>query len=700
MDGEDSEQRRPQHGTRLFRWRAWAWLWALLLAVAVAAAYYPALHGAFVWDDLNWTDPDTLPALKTPGGLWRMWTTGNTIEQYFPLTGTTFWMDHHFWGAWTLPYHVENVVLHVMAAGLFGMLLTRLAVPGAWFAAAVFALHPVMVESVGWITERKNVLSLPLALGALLAYGRFASLWPGDGRSRGWSYALALLLFLAALLAKISVFMVPPAMLLLVWWKRGRVEWRKDVLPALPFFALTLLLGVATAVLEKQLAGAVGDEAGLTWPQRFLVAGRAPWFYAGKLLWPAHLSFLYPQWTLDVSSPVQWLALGGLVVVLVLGWRLRAPIGRGPLVAVLVFLGGLFPVLGFLNVSGARFTYVADRWVYVPGLALIALAGVAAAWLHQRWRRPWLSCAGALLVLGALAVQTWRHAACLQSPVVLWESTLRENPGGSQAHNLYGVALADAGRMEESLAAYHRAIELKPDSAGAHINLAAALFKLQRIDEAIAEYGSFLAAAGSLSPSLRSVIHYNLAGVLLKKGKAAEAVSHYEQALSISPDFSAAHVDLGHVLVRSGRFTEALDHFLRALDRRPDDAGTASDVATALFQLGRHAEAVRYYERALASDPVNAAAMDNLAFVLATTADASLRDGARAIRIARKACEIAGAGDAAALSRLAYVQDAAGQHAEAAATSRQAADLLQAQGDATTAQNLRAQASLYEAKTP
>ena len=302
-----------------------------LIVLLVFLAYLPALRGSFVWDDDSWTT--NLSALfQNPSGLRSIWFQPTALQQYYPLSGTSFWLDYQFWKFWTTPYHVENVLWHVLAALLFWRLLLRLRVPGAWLAGAIFALHPVMVESVAWITERKNVLSLVLYLGALLAYLRYAQgvtdderQVPGVGKkqarltSRGTCYRvtwhaspvtflwLAFVLFLCALLAKTTTFSLPAAILLIGWWQRGQIRWRADVLPTLPFFVLALGLCAVTAWLEKNHVGAQGPDFALTFPQRCLVAGHAFWFYLGKLFWPANLCFVYPRWQPNPGSGWQWL---------------------------------------------------------------------------------------------------------------------------------------------------------------------------------------------------------------------------------------------------------------------------------------------------------------------------------------------------------------------------------------------------------
>ena len=320
------------------------WTCGLLLVAVTIIVYFPALQGSFVWDDDSWTTR-IAALLRDSSGLSLMWTELTSLQQYYPLSGTTFWLDYHFWEWWTTPYHVENVLLHALGAVLFWRLLLRLRVPGAWLASAIFAVHPVMTQSVAWITERKNVLSMVFYLGALLAYERYAP-WVADekqiasGQKPSRSpeharifYVLAFFLFLCGLLAKSSTFALPAVVLLIGWWKRGQIRMRSDVLPTLPFFAVAIGLCAITSWMEKHHLLAEGSDFSLTFLQRCLIAGRAFWFYLGHLFWPANLCFVYPRWQPDPNSEAEWLypitAIGALLVL----WFARGRIGRGPATA-------------------------------------------------------------------------------------------------------------------------------------------------------------------------------------------------------------------------------------------------------------------------------------------------------------------------------------------------------------------------------
>jgi protein O-mannosyl-transferase len=476
-------------------------------------------------------------------------------------------------------------------------LLRRLAVPGSGLAAAVFALHPLMAESVAWITERKNVLSLAFYLGALLGYGRFTGFWNrasesgqnevppepphpgplptrwGEGRSvplgrQHWgAYVTALLLFLAADLAKATAFSLPAVLLLLAWWKQGRLRWRADVLPTLPFFLVSLSLGAVTAWLERNKLGATGPDWTFSVGERCLIAGRAVWFYLGKLLWPVDLCFVYPRWRLDAGSVAQWLfpvtALGLLAVL----WLLRKRIGRGPLVAALFFGGTLFPVIGFMNPFFMRYSFVCDHWSYLSSLAPIAV-GAAMAVQGARWAGiTRLGSVLAAATLALLASLTCRQSAMYKDDATLFRATVARNPDADMAHNNLGLALFRAGDMEEAMAHLQKAVELRPDSAHAQNNLANALHVIGSVREAVAHYELSL----KLEPGNARTWN-NLATLLAcswdasaRDGKRAiECALRACQLTGGSNPFTLG--TLAAAYAEAGRFQEAVDTAERAFE--------------------------------------------------------------------------------------------------------------------------------------
>ena len=269
---------------------------ALALPFAALAAYWPALMGGFVWDDDGHV---TRPELRPLHGLWRIWTEPGATQQYYPVLHSAFWAEQRLWGDSALGYHLVNVLLHLLGCLLLYKVLRRLAVPGALLAATVFALHPVCVESVAWISEQKNTLSTVFYLGAALAYLDF-----DDRRLRG-RYALATALFVLALLSKSVTASLPAALLVVFWWKRGSLAWKRDVRALVPWFSLSAVAAAVTPWVESRYVGASSSAYPLGPVERLLVAGRAAWFYLGKIVWPADLVFIYPRWTVDVHTAWQ-----------------------------------------------------------------------------------------------------------------------------------------------------------------------------------------------------------------------------------------------------------------------------------------------------------------------------------------------------------------------------------------------------------
>ena len=591
------------------------WLPALLLVAVTLLVYLPGMPGQFVWDDDSWTT--RIPGLlQNSSGLRTMWCRPTALQQYYPLSGTTFWLDYHFWGYWTLPYHVENVLLHALAALLFWQLLRRLQVPGAWLAAWIFALHPVMVESAGWITERKNVLSLVFYLGAVLAYGRFTRFWNTGNEApdvrnsssghRG-AYGLALLLFVAALLAKATAFSLPAVLLLICWWKRGRIRWRADVLPSVPFFAVSVGLGWVTAWLERNHVGAQGPEWAMSFPERWLIAGRALWFYAGKLLWPVRLCFVYPRWHLDAGSVVQWLyplAAAGAILAL---WLARGRIGRGPVAAALFFAGTLFPVLGFMNVYFMRYSFVCDHWTYLSSLALIALGGALVVRVAERLQAPKLVCGFAAVVLPLLGALTWQQSRMYTDMETLWRTTLARNPACWMAHINLGSALFSKGQIDEATSQFQEAVRLKPDDAQAHHNLGTALVKKGQVEEAVIQFREAI----RLKPDDTDA-HYNLGTTLVKKNQVEAAIRQFQEAVHLKPDYAEARYDLGILLAGRGHIDEAISQFQEAIHLKPDYTDAHYNLGVALVKKGQVEKAVIQFQEVLRLKPDDAEARNNL----------------------------------------------------------------------------------------
>jgi protein O-mannosyl-transferase len=640
--------RRTRAGARLGRW-----LPPLLLTVAVFVTYIPAWHGGLIWDDDAHV---TSPELRSMSGLARIWFELGATQQYYPLLHSAFWLQHRLWGDATFGYHLVNLALHALAAILLAGILRRLAIPGAWLAAAMFALHPVHVESVAWITELKNTLSAVFALGAVQSYLEF-----DQARDRR-SYGRALLLFVLGLLSKTATATFAGAIPVILWWKRGRLSGKRDLLPVLPFVALSGAFGLLTAWVEKRLIGAHGAEWDLSILERAGIAGRAAWFYLGKLLWPVRLAFIYPRW--QVRPGVSWqlvFPLAALILVVVL-WKLRRRT-RAPLAAALYFVGTLVPVLGFLDVYPFRYSFVADHFQYLASLGIIVpvAAGVAIRLERAAPRRRLWGRVATVCVLAVLAVLSWRQCGMYRDAETLYRTTIARNPACWMARVNLGVTLETQGRTDEAVAEYQEALRVKPEDVDARGNLGHALASQGKLDEAIEQ--------------LRIVVRER-------------------------PGDTVGRLLLGNALAQRGNLAEAEVELREVLRLQPSHAGASSSLANVLRREGRIAEALRHYEESLRQQPDLPEVLNTVAWIRATHPDAAFRDGAQAVRLAERACRISTRQTAELLDTLGAAYAEAGRYAEAVATARSAVELARTQGRQALADEIARHLALYEAGRP
>jgi tetratricopeptide (TPR) repeat protein len=729
------------------------WLLVLALAAITFAAYQSVWQAGFIWDDDLHVTQNL--SLRTLHGLYRIWFEPLKDQQYYPLQLTSFWIEYHLWGTRPFGYHAVNILLHALNAVLLWMVLRRLGVPGAWLAAAIFAVHPVQVESVAWVTEIKNLLSTTFYFGAMLAFFRFrplptaatgtvavrgkaggrlgepslptttaatpkvfgaqsdrqrrqsgdsehdlragesphskgraeaqpsetarlgtADATPGRAEARpsetarlgtpyttreqaadatpsraearpsepeeigaGWGrrattsgqwryYWLANGLFLCALLSKTVACSLPAILLLLIWWKRGTVK-RQDIAQLSPMFLLGMTLGLTTAWLERHHVYASGPEWSLTLLQRCLLAGRVMWFYAGKLLWPRPLIFIYPHWEIDPGAWWQYLFPAAALAMLLTLWSLRWRIGKGPLVAMLSFGGTLFPALGFFNVYPFRFSYVADHFQYLASAALIPLVTSAGAAVCQRAGELGreLGVAVAAIVLVALGATTWGQGHVYRDAETLWRDTLAKNPRCWMAHGNLGAILVSSGRM-------------------------------------------------------------------------AEGIGQYEQALRLKPDYTEARINLGSALLYEGQVSQAIEQLQHALKLKPDSADAHTQMGIALDRTGRPSEAAAHYEQALRLKPNYVQALNNLAWYLATRPPVDGGDGARAVKLAERASQLTGNRAPASLDVLAAACAAAGRFDDAIATAQRALELARSASQPMLARGIEARLDLYRHGRP
>jgi tetratricopeptide (TPR) repeat protein len=645
----DIASNKPVAARRQISWRCMAAGAGLVLLVLVS--YLPVWRAGFIWDDDLGISGN--PTLRTLDGLEQIWT-DVPINQFYPVTHTSFWIEYHLWGLHPLGYHVDNVVLHALSAVLVWRLLRRLAIvpTAAWLAAAIWAVHPLNVESVAWVSERKNVLSGALYLLAMTVW--LAGYFPAVGSepsaalspkrsypTRRRSFATGAL-YIAALLAKTTAASMPAAALVILWWKRGRLT-RRDVFPMIPLLTIGAAMGSFTASLERNRVGASGPEWAFTFSQRLLIAGRAAWFYLGKLVWPRDVAFSYGRWDVDATQAWQWLFPIAAVVAVIALWMLRRRIGRAPVAVALLYGGMIFPALGFSNVYPMRYSFVANHFAYLALLAPIALVvDVAIRWgqRHQSAMRY----ASALVVVG-LSVLTFRLAAAFRTDHLLWQDTLAKSPDSWIAHASVGAELVGDHQFDQAIQHYQRALELyphqpdvytmwghlleaqaQPDAAAAKYRqaveidpsaitpryaLAQLLYKRGDLPDALDLYGTIL----DLNPRLET-IRLELAHHLVEFRQYPQAEAQYQQALEINPHTVAGRIDFAEYLYKTGRLPQALELMGHARRIAPPSAKLSNNYGVMLRDAGQLADAAAEFQSAVDLDPKFPEAKLNLATTL------------------------------------------------------------------------------------
>jgi tetratricopeptide (TPR) repeat protein len=703
------------------------WWFALLLVTGTIFAYLPVWHAGLIWDDRSLVVDN--PLVRSADGLYRFWFSTQPVD-YYPVTSTMLWVEWRLWGANPLGYHLVNVLLHALSAVLLWRVLLILKLPGAWLAAAIFAVHPVNVESVAWIAECKNALAMVFFLLSLLCTLRFDPVpVAGDvalqdpGLQRRW-YWLSLAAFLLALLSKTVVAPMPLLLVGLACWRRGRLD-RRDLWRSLPFFAAAVIVGLISFWFQSHRA--IGTDIVRTdsfWA-RLAGAGWAIWFYLYKAALPVGLSTIYPRWQIDGGQ--WWSYVPGFLVlaVLVTCGRYRRSWGKGPLLGLGYFVVMLLPVLGFLDIGFMSMSLVADHWQY---FAIIGPISLAAAAIARAQRRLPVVAMGAALLL-ALGVLTWRQSAIYADPATFWRAAIAANPNAWLAHNNLGSALFEQGQVDEAIAHFRRALEIEPGYAKAHYNLAGILREKGQVDEAALHFQRAL----EIQPKY-STAHYNLGEILRQKGRLDEAIVHFRRAVEIRPDYADAHTALGVTLLRKGqmdeaithlqralairperaedhnnlagvlwqqsRVGEAIEHYRKALELRPDYALAHHNLGKLLQQEGQVQEAIAHYQRALEIQPDFAAARGSLAWVFATSPEASLRDGARAVELAQEALRVSGDSNPMLVATLAAAYAEAGEFPRAIETARRALELAAAQNRTALAKRVQAEIASYRTGSP
>jgi tetratricopeptide (TPR) repeat protein len=611
-------------------------LGCIVIAGGCFLAYSPAIKGPFLWDDHNYITNNEL--LSAPDGLWRIWFSTDVPSQYFPFVYTTFRFEYQLWGLNPIGYHVDNIILHIISALLLWLILRRLSIPAAFVAAAAFALHPVNVESVAWITQRKNTLMLVFALLSVFFYIELVVRSPTKRRSVVF-YLLSLFCFALSLFSKTTACVLPLVLILILWLKEVPLNTRR-LLQVAPYFVMGIAMGLLTMWWEKNHQGVGLIDLGLTFPDKLLIASRAIWFYAGKIFWPLNLAFSYPRWKIDAAEPAQyvWLlvcfvAAGGLFI-------FRKPIGRAPVAAILFFAIALFPMLGFFTLYTFLYSWAADHYAYMGTIGLITLAvGIGSSIIYRlgkmgRMVGPVVAAA----VLIALGILTWRQAGLYSNPELIWRDTLKKNPDSWLAHNNLGLVLITHNKLDEAIVHLSRSLELVKDTKELH-------------------------------PHDIAAAHFNLALIYRGQNKFDEAIEQFEQTVKIDPnDFEAqrelamTHYQWADVLSKEGNVLGQITQLHRALDVAPG-----------------------YVD-----------ALQSLVGIFVNTTDPDTRSATKIIEYAKRAVATTNSKNPLLLNLLAMVYAADNQFAEAYAAAEKALALCNAAGAADLAAFIRKQMESYE----
>lgn len=747
----------PVREIRVPFWRR-DWFRALLLVALVFIAYTQVFRAGLIWDDESHLTRN--PCVVGPLGLKEIWTTTQAV--YYPLVLTTFWVLHKVVGLNPLSYHALNVLLHAFSAILLWRVLRLLVVRGAWLGAALWALHPVMVQSVAWVTELKNTQSCVFYLLSILFFlkwddqrGAVSGLQRRTKDGRSSVFALSLVCFILATLSKPSVVMLPFVLALCVWWMRGKMRWR-DALALAPFAVISLLASTWTIWEQRFHARAIGPDWNQTFPERLIIAGKAIWFYLSKLVWPHPLIFIYPRWNIDSSTVVAYLPLLAAIAGVVALWFIKAKWGRALVFGVSYYVISLFPVLGFFSVYFFRYSFVSDHFQYLASMGPLALTGAGIGTLLGRFgeapadfvshpaavpplastvasprRRLVLSGVLCGILLVSLGLLTWRQTAQYHDLSALYTATLQKNPGCWMAYYNLGIVLSERGEADQAIDHYRQAIALRPDYAEAHYNLGRLLVEHGELTDAIAHYERAVAinpadeeAQNNLGVTLfgigrtdDAIAHYqraleirpdyaeascNLANALIAKGDFDGAIVRYKACLAAIPDQEEAQYNLASALLRKGRTDEAIVEYQKVLQVHPESADAHANLGSAWLTRGRVRDAMAEYTKALQISPENIAALSNLAWLLATSSDSSLRNGSEAVRLAERADSASSRSEThpTVLRILAAAYAEAGQFAEAKETAQHALEAANIQGNTTLANALQGELALYDLGLP
>jgi tetratricopeptide (TPR) repeat protein len=658
----------------------------LLLAVLAAIAFYPVLDAGFLWDDKYSIQEN--PILRDWPGLVKIWLEPSEIRNeghYWPVVYTSLWLDYQLWGGSSFGFHLQNLLHYLATIVLLRWLFFRMGIPGAFWVAALFALHPLHVESVAWTIERKDTLCGLFYAAGMLAWVRY------DEKNSYDRYAWVLVFFLLAMLSKSLAVSFPIAVFLYQWWKHGRCSMR-DIMALTPLVILTLVITMLDVQFSRRMEPIVFDLSAM---ERILIAGRALWFYAFKLIWPYPLMAIYPRWETAGAPAWQYLfPLAALAVPAAL-WYFRGRLGRGPLAVVLFFYAAVAPALGLVDYGFMRFSFVADRFQYIGGIGILILAGSGAVLLARRFARPgWIALyAAGVVVLALLGFQSFQHSRYYESQETLFKHNVKVNPASWMAWNNVGAEMAYQDRYEEAVPYYIKALELRPDYEIARNNLGVAYLNTGRPGKALPHS----LKAVELKPNASS-FHFNLGNVYWDLEQFENAAEHYRRAVELNPGYLVARQQLALTLARLNRPREAADEFEQVARMNGLDPVTAYNYARVLQQLDQKEKAVELLRIAEKMAPENPIVISELAWMLST--NEKLRDGREAVRLAEKAVQPPRDKDPFYLDILAAAYAAAGEYEKAVDITDEALEILLKENRLMLYQKIQSRQRVYKQNRP
>jgi protein O-mannosyl-transferase len=590
---------------------------AAIIAVAVFLAYFPSINGGFVLDDELYVT--NTKVINASDGLYRIWCTTEPVD-YWPMSNSTLWIEWRLWELNSTGYHVTNLILHVAAALFIWIILRKMSIPGAFFAAIVFALHPVNVQSVAWIAQLKNMMAMLFFLLSILWYLK-------DVRSHGGSwergktfssfilhpssfncwYCLSLAAFVLAMLSKTSAAVLPVLLMGIAWWlspknsvpivetsKTGqRAKILRDLAATAPFFAIAIALTLVNMWFQTHGMDVAYRTAGFG--ERLLGAAGVIWFYLYKALLPLNLVFVYPQWSVETANPLWWLPLAAAAAVTAVLWRYRKDWSRPLMFAWGFFCVALAPVLGLKDVGFMEHSLVADQYQYIAIIGVICLISAGFYAWHGQMRSKSRQASGvAFAAVAILAFLTWRQSGLYRDAITLYQATLEKNPESWMVQNNLGLALEKAGRPQAALGYYREALRIKPNYADAHYNQGFALVKLGRLPEAVEEYKQAVKLKSDYSQA------YNDLGIVFyKMGRLQDSIEQFQIALRLKNDLPESHNNLGIALAQSGRHKEAIEQYHEAINLKPDYDKAYFNLGNAYKAIGQRQEAIANYRQAL-----------------------------------------------------------------------------------------------------